>query len=226
MVEPKIVRAQLKRIGADFSVWGHAEAKELPDILIEGETIQHALNGRYEGGFAMLCATDHRVLLIDKKPLFLALDDIRYEMVTEINYTARLMESMLHVCTLNKTFRFKSLHQGQLRKMAAYIQQYISELRRQQYSNNASAIDQNTAPAGAFAAMPQQALATNPVEQSPPLLTTMPQEEVVGTPTPLEQATMQRTLGKRALGRRAISPYGQVSFLSRRRISPFDFARK
>lgn len=215
MVKASVVQAQLKKIGADFSFWGMAEARELPQILIEGEVIQHAINGRYEGGFAMLCATDHRVLLIDKKPLFLALDDLRYDMITEINYSYKLIDAMLHVCTLNKTFHFKSLRKGQLRALAAYIQQHILHLRQQQYGSA-------PADAAAVAALPTTLKDLPAIDTARNIMIPMATTPVI--PDVSSPKSLIRVQG--ALGRRAINPYAQVSLFSRRRISPFDFARK
>ena len=75
MVDKKIVLQQLAQIGATTSFWGQPELNELPNILIDGEEIQHILNGYYHGGFATLCATNMRLLLIDKKVFFLNLED-------------------------------------------------------------------------------------------------------------------------------------------------------
>jgi hypothetical protein len=123
MVSLGEVQAQLKRIGADFRFWGRAEAAELQHILMSGETIEHAVNGRYEGGFAMLVATDLRVLLIDKKPFYLTVEDIRYDMVAEVDYSHRLLDATIRICSVNKVFRFTSFRHRVLRQQTMYIQQ-------------------------------------------------------------------------------------------------------
>jgi hypothetical protein len=130
MVTVQEVERQLKHIGANFRFWGRAEVKELHHILFPGEQIQGCVNGRYEGGFAMLCATDHRLLLIDKKPMYLTLEDLRYDMVSEVDYSHRLLDATMRVCTFNKALAFTSLRHKELRAMTGYLQQRVMEVRQ------------------------------------------------------------------------------------------------
>ncbi|GAC1387813.1 MAG: hypothetical protein NVS1B7_2530 [Candidatus Saccharimonadales bacterium] len=137
MVHPNIVQKQLRQIGADFRHWGRGEAREIPQALMEGEALQVALMGRYSGGFAMLIATDQRILLIDKKPLYLTIEDIRYDMVAEVDYRHQLIDATVHICTLNKQLRFTSTRKPELRQLTNFIQVRVSELRQhQQVMNN------------------------------------------------------------------------------------------
>jgi hypothetical protein len=132
MVTLQEVEQQLKAIGASFQVWGRAEIKELRHVLAPGERITHCLNGRYEGGFAVLCATDRRLLLIDKKPFYLTLEDLRYDMISEVDYSHRMIDATVRICTVNKTLRFYSWHNTDLRKLTAYVQDRITEIRQHQ----------------------------------------------------------------------------------------------
>jgi hypothetical protein len=131
MLQMSIIDDQLKAIGADFRFWGKAEIKELQQILVQGEQIMHCLNGRYEGGFAVLCATDRRLLLIDKKLMFLTLEDVRYDMIAEIDFNHSLIDATVRICTVNKKVRFTSLRNGELRKLTAYLQDRVMETRHQ-----------------------------------------------------------------------------------------------
>ena len=132
MVDMRVIEEQLKAIDADFHFWGRAEKHELRNILVEGEKITHCLNGRYEGGFAMLCATDRRLLLIDKKPLYLTLEDVRYDMISEVDFSHRLLDATVRICTVNKTVRFTSMKGAVLRKLTAYMQDKVMEIRQHQ----------------------------------------------------------------------------------------------
>lgn len=131
MVQMQVVEDQLKAIGADFHFWGNAEKRELKNILVNGEVIKHCLNGRYEGGFAMLCATDRRLLLIDKKPFYLTLEDVRYDMISEVDYSHRLLDASIKICTVNKALSFTSYHNATLRELTAYLQDKVMETRQQ-----------------------------------------------------------------------------------------------
>lgn len=122
MVSTDYVADQLRSIGVDFHLWGKAELRELNKILVENEGIKHCVKGRYEGGFAVLVATDRRLLLIDKKPFFLTLEDVRYDMISEIDYNHRLLEATLRVRTVSKTLVFNSARNNRLRELTAYTQ--------------------------------------------------------------------------------------------------------
>ena len=131
MVTLEEIEGQLKRIGATFRFWGHPEIVELTHILIPGEQIQSCLNGKWEGGFAVLCATDQRLLLIDKKPMYLTMEDLRYDMISEVDYGHRLLNATIRICTPNKTLAFTAYNHTRLRQLTNYVQQRIMELRQQ-----------------------------------------------------------------------------------------------
>lgn len=138
MVDPKVIKAQIKATHTDLPFWVKPEARELPHIIVEGEVIKHLVSGRYEGGFALLVATDQRLLIVDKKPLFLAVEDMRYDMVSEINYSHRLMDSILHANSFSKEVWFNSYNKPHLREATTYVQQRISEIRYQQNTSTNS----------------------------------------------------------------------------------------
>jgi hypothetical protein len=124
------IEEQLRVIGSNFRFWGRSEIRELPNILMDDETIAGCVNGRYEGGFAMLCVTNHRLLLIDRKPMFLTMEDIRFDMVAEIDFAARLLDSTLHIITPNRKLTFTSWSHHRLRKILSYTQQRVMEIRQ------------------------------------------------------------------------------------------------
>jgi len=130
MVTRNEVEEQLKRVGCNFRWWGRAEIRELAKILRPEETVAQAVNGHYEGGFAMLCVTDHRLLLIDRKPMFLSLEDIRFDMISEIDFSARLMDGTVHVITPTHKLTFTAWNQVRLRRLMEYTQEKIMEIRQ------------------------------------------------------------------------------------------------
>jgi len=129
MVSLKDVEMKLAAVGMHNKVWGRPEIRELRNILTPDEQIIGAVNGSYEHGFAMLVATDHRVLLIDKKPLFLSLEDLRYDMISEVNYSTGILTATLTVLVTSKKLQFKSIRLRKLRLLTAYMQQHIMEIR-------------------------------------------------------------------------------------------------
>jgi hypothetical protein len=129
MVAQEHVRTALKRVGMYNRFFGQAEIRELCHILMPNEKIIGAVNGRYEGGLAMLVATDRRLLLIDKKMMFLNLEDIRYDMISQVEYSARLIDATTTVHTINTVLRFTSLRQAALRRLTTFMQEKVMQLR-------------------------------------------------------------------------------------------------
>lgn len=132
MVTHHEILRQLLAIGVKPKGWGRGELKELEHIIEPGETIMYCINGYYENGFAMLCVTDHRAVLIDKKPLFLSLEDIRFDMVSEVDFDGRLVDSSVTICTVSKKLRFTSWKGVKLRQATSYLQRRVMESRQHQ----------------------------------------------------------------------------------------------
>src|SRR5690349_14341378 len=98
MVTLKEVEKQLTAIGANNRYWGRAEIIELQHILVPGEQIKAHLTGRYQGGFANFVATDQRLLLVDKKLFYLTVEDMRYDMIAEVDFSGQLLSATIRVC--------------------------------------------------------------------------------------------------------------------------------
>lgn len=132
MVTPQIVHEQLNRIGFKIHGWGSAEVKELPHILLPDEQIFEVVNGFYDGGFALLVATDVRVLLIDKKPFnYLTVEDLRFDMINEIDYSHRFIGSYITIATGNRNLVFHSYNQPRLRKLIGHVQDCMAQAKKQ-----------------------------------------------------------------------------------------------
>lgn len=243
MVDPKIVSRQLRQIGCDYMFWGHTETSELPKILMDGEQITQAVNGYYDGGFALLCITNFRVLVVDKKPFLLTVEDLRYDMIAEVDFSSHVFTSVLHVYTPLRTLMFSSWSMARLRKSMNYIQQRVMELRNNDFL--ASQFVQQALPPS------QQPQTRTQVKESPfhsssaPRTQHIPQmvptyhgvettisefdeykhEQAEGTtaieaePQPeLAQATPSPYV--QPLARRLVNPYTKVPLLARRRKYP------
>ncbi len=140
MVDFKTVEKQLKAIGCNFRYFGRPEIKELGHILMPNETIAQCVNGQYEGGMALLCATDQRLLLIDKKPMYLTIEDIRYDMITEVGYSHKMMDASIRVFTANKNLIFTSVGVKRMRIILNHVQQRVTEVRQRQTEAQAAEI--------------------------------------------------------------------------------------
>lgn len=131
MIAKHVIDQQLQDIGATPRFLGRPELRELSHILFEGEIIRHLIIGRYEGGWATLCATDLRVLLVDKKPFYLTIEDIRYDMVSDVEYNYRLLNGSICLGTVHKTIRFIGYNHEKLRALTNYVQEQVMHVRSQ-----------------------------------------------------------------------------------------------
>lgn len=209
MVSVAVVNRQLKRIGAPTSSWGKAEIAELPKILIDGEEIQHLINGHYEGGFATICATNYRLLLIDKKMLFLTVEDIRYDMIAEVDYGHQLIGATIHVRSFSKDLKFQCLKKQDLRNLTSFVQHKVMELRGHQVNSPDA---QSKPPTLTNEAIPMQVFET-------------------GTSLTDEQAnslvpTNREVWYKSNPSRQFVNPHSQTPLLIRRRVGRFHYADK
>jgi hypothetical protein len=171
MVSLDYVEDQLKRVGCNFRFWCRPEIKELKNILQPGETIAQAVVGRYENGFALLVATSHRLLLIDKKPMFLTLEDLRFDMISEIDYSAQVFEGTVKIMTPNRKLVFTGWNHARLRNVLNYTQQRVTEIRQhyiQRQFQSPERGDEYTAPVvGSLALQGNYAVPFNPYTNGP-----------------------------------------------------------
>ena len=210
------IEAQLKHIGCNFKFWGKAELKELANILLPGEIINHCINGTYEGGFAMLCATDQRVLLIDKKPMYLTIEDIRFDMIAELDYNHRLLNASMLICTPNKSLRFKAYNQGRLRLFYVYVQQRVMDIRQHymhqiQMNEEVAASAPQQAQPQFSAAIPQPAQIPQTNFSTPYLESQSIEQPVAPRPQPAPQQH------RHIMAAPIISAYTRLPLMSRQR---------
>lgn len=133
MVSKSVINKQLKNIGFKTNGWGKGEISELAHIILPGEEIYECVNGLYEGGFALLVATDIRVLLVDKKPLnYLTVEDMRFDMISEMDYSHRLVGAEISISSGNKLLKFRSYNQQRLRKLIGHVQHCMAEVKKKQ----------------------------------------------------------------------------------------------
>lgn len=155
MITTDEVIKQFHRLGVKPSFWARAEIKELGNILVPDEQLTHVVFGWYENGLALLCCTDYRVLLIDKKPFFLKMEDLRYDKISEVKFLHRLLDCSVILSYAGMKLEFKSWNQGPLRKLTDYVQETITMINRQQWH-----LEER--PQRPVRSMPQQALSEAP----------------------------------------------------------------
>ena len=135
MVSIHTVDDQLRRTGHKIGLWGRSEVRELCNILLPGEHINDCVHGHYVNGFAMICATNQRIILVDVKPMFLTVEDIRYDMISEIDYSHGLLNATVKVFTPTKSLEFTSWNITRLRRLTTNSQQHVFAIRQYQNAN-------------------------------------------------------------------------------------------
>ena len=135
MVSLNIIDEQLRQTGHRIGLWGRSEIRELCNILLPGEEITDCVNGHYFNGFALLCATNQRIILVDVKPMFMTLEDIRYDMIAGIDYSHRLFDSTVKIFTPTKKLYFTSWNVTRLRRLAMNSQKHVLAIRQFQANN-------------------------------------------------------------------------------------------
>jgi hypothetical protein len=114
------IEQELRNVGAVKINMLLPETHELPNVIHPEEHILGIVYGRYKKGKVgtvptvgrgALIATDHRILFLDKKPLFVRCDEIAYEIVSGISYAKvaiagtvalRTREGEVHIRTFNQ----------------------------------------------------------------------------------------------------------------------------
>ena len=127
------VLKQLRALGLNYSFFGKPETRELAKILNADEVINHCTFGFYQGGSALLVATNMRLLLVDKRPFFVNLEDIRYEMINEVDFAGRLLDASVQLHTGSKQLKFRSFADARLRKLCSFVQDQITRARQLEY---------------------------------------------------------------------------------------------
>ena len=101
-MKSKSIGARVKQELREAGVTGYglmkSESRYLPQIIHDDEHIMGVVYGQYDGGSAMLVATDHRVIFLDRKPLFTTMDELTYDVVSgvKLNKSGLFIMVILH----------------------------------------------------------------------------------------------------------------------------------
>lgn len=129
MVSMVDIKQQLKATGFSNKFWGWSAIRELPSILGNDEVIQQAMSGTYEGGHALLIATNRRMLFLDKKPLSFVVEDVPYDMISEVEYTVNLFNTKIMVHCISKNISVNTINGSCARKFVNYVENRVAHLR-------------------------------------------------------------------------------------------------
>lgn len=116
-VKNELTAAGISRIGMRSFA-----SRYLPLIIHENEHIGGVVYGRQTSDTAMLIATDHRILFLDKKPLFVDEDEVTYDVVSGISFSHAGFGSTITLHTRIKDFSLRTLNQRAARIFMEYVE--------------------------------------------------------------------------------------------------------
>ena len=126
MVAKKTFDGKLQQIDHKFRMFGRTEFKHLRRILDPGEKITQSVYGHYQGGSGLLAATDKRVILIDKRPFYLYVEDHSYDSVSSVDFVSRMLQGVLYFQAGAKRIIFTSVYDARLLNLQTYVQGKIT----------------------------------------------------------------------------------------------------
>lgn len=124
------IQHELKLLGASKSITSKSEVIRLSDILHHEENILAFIYGMYEGGvFALMVATNKRIVFVSRVPGSLLVDDIPYDMVASIEYNIGVFRGKVKLFARHKNYDFSFVNKKQVMPFAHVVEDLI--LKRQ-----------------------------------------------------------------------------------------------
>jgi hypothetical protein len=116
------IEQELRAAGMSWFGLRLMESHYLPRVIHQNETIKGVAYGWQPGGIVMLVATDHRIIFLDKKPLFLRDDEVSYDSVRGISYYHAGLASTAVLHTQVQDYIIRTFNKISLQKFIDYIE--------------------------------------------------------------------------------------------------------
>lgn len=116
------IRKELRDLGVSRSALLRMEAHYLPHIIHPDERLGGVVYGHHHDGYAMLVATDRRIIFLDKKPLFVNEDEIKYDIVGGVSFGHAGYGSTVTLHTRMKDYAIRTLNQRCATTFVEYIE--------------------------------------------------------------------------------------------------------
>ncbi len=126
----KRVLKDLRRLGVTPFAMVRAEFDLLPQLIHPYETIEGIVYGHYSDGFAVLLATNMRVLFVDKKLFFTREDEVTYDVVSGVSIGKASFFTTVTLHTRVKDYKLRTLNFGCAADFVAYIESHRIEKTR------------------------------------------------------------------------------------------------
>lgn len=98
MLTFELIMEQLKAADVDTFMLPKKELKALPEVLMEGEMIRHLVQGMYSGGIGVLCATNKRLVFVDKGLFFgLKVEEFPLRTLSSVSHETGVMMAKIKI---------------------------------------------------------------------------------------------------------------------------------
>lgn len=129
MLITKELRRQIWKAGYTNSFWGWSAIAQLPGLLEDDEVIEKITSGLYDAGHAVLIATNKRMIFMDKKVMSFRVEDIHYQMISEVEHRTGFIMAKLRIRCLSNEINLSSLSQKTVREFARYVDTKVNNMR-------------------------------------------------------------------------------------------------
>ncbi len=116
------VTQELRDLGVSKVALKRMESRYLPNIIHSDEHLGGVVYGHHEDGYAMLVATDRRIIFLDKKPLFVNEDEITYNVVSGISYGHAGFGTTVKLHTRIKDYTIRTYNKKCAESFVEYIE--------------------------------------------------------------------------------------------------------
>jgi hypothetical protein len=137
------VKTELKNVGMQKPGLRSHEAQYLPHLIRDDEHIEGAVFGYMDIGFAMLVATDKRLIFLDRKPLFMNGDDITYDIIGGVSYSHGVIGSTVTLRSRIKDYKVFTFNKASADYLVRYINGRCVELSSSEGRYNEKLIKSN-----------------------------------------------------------------------------------
>lgn len=119
--ERRVLR-ELRNLGVSWYGLHTMESHYLSHIIHHDERLGGVVYGVHKEGFAMIVATDRRVIFLDKKPMFVNKDEISYYVVSGVSAGYTAVGTIITLHTRIKDYAIRTLNRKCARGFVEYIE--------------------------------------------------------------------------------------------------------
>lgn len=122
------IEARFKHLNAAQKLLIRKEMKALPDILWEDEILEQAVQGIYERRNGILCATNKRLLFVEKGVLSgLKVEDFPYDKITSIQYHTGFVFGTIKLYASGNTASMSQIEKESAKQFSDYVRARITK---------------------------------------------------------------------------------------------------